>query len=153
MSDTLQKSIPPNLLGGYQVGYGPTPPAGAGSTLKTGIIGAGVGGSAIFTVGAGGGGGNGGSGAMGVGGGGYYASNNIIGSPLTIDPSQVSVNTSLTVNGRDVMQELDELRDAVLLLTRHVDMEKKYPKLKELRDAYYNQLEKYKTFDALKESK
>jgi hypothetical protein len=51
------------------------------------------------------------------------------------------------------MQELDELRDAVLLLTRHVDMEAKYPKLKELKDAYQAQLEKYKTFDALKESK
>jgi hypothetical protein len=72
---------------------------------------------------------------------------------MTIDNAGVSITKPLVVNGRDVMQELDELRDAVLLLTRHVDMEAKYPKLKELKDAYQAQLEKYKTFDALKESK
>jgi len=103
MSDTLQKSILPNLLGGYQVGSGSN-----GSGYDT---------------------------------------------ALSIDSAVVSINKPLVVNGRDVMQELDELRDAVLLLTRHVDMEAKYPKLKELKDAYQAQLEKYKTFDALKESK
>jgi len=42
------------------------------------------------------------------------------------------------------------MRDAMLLLKRDVDMEAKYPKLKELKDAYEEQLEKYKTFEALK---
>ena len=60
------------------------------------------------------------------------------------------VNVPLVVNGRDVMKELDEMRDALLLLNRDVDMETKYPKLKELKDAYEAQLEKYKTFEALK---
>jgi hypothetical protein len=63
------------------------------------------------------------------------------------------VDIPLVVQGRDVMKELDELRDSVLLLKRHVDMEAKYPKLKELKDAYESQLAKYKTFDAIKESK
>ena len=63
------------------------------------------------------------------------------------------VDIPLLVQGRDVMKELDELRDAMLLLKRHVDMEAKYPKLKELKDAYESQLAKYKTFDAIKESK
>ena len=60
------------------------------------------------------------------------------------------VDVPLLVNGRDVMKELDEMRDAMLLLKRDVDMEAKYPKLKELKDAYECQLEKYKTFEALK---
>jgi len=63
------------------------------------------------------------------------------------------VDIPLVVQGRDVMKELDELRDSVLLLKRHVDMEAKYPKLKELKDEYERALEKYKTFDTLKESK
>ena len=64
----------------------------------------------------------------------------------------MQVDIPLVVQGRDVMKELDELRDAMLLLKRHVDMEAKYPKLKELKDAYESQLAKYKTFDAIKES-
>ena len=63
------------------------------------------------------------------------------------------VDVPLVVNGRDVMKELDEMRDALLLLKRDVDMEVKYPKLKELKDEYERALEKYQTFDTLKESK
>ena len=63
------------------------------------------------------------------------------------------VDVPLLVNGRDVMKELDEMRDALLLLKRDVDMEAKYPKLKELKDEYERSLEKYKTFEAIKESK
>jgi hypothetical protein len=44
------------------------------------------------------------------------------------------------------------MRDALLLLKRNVDMEAKYPRLKELKDEYERTLEKYKTFDILKES-
>ena len=65
----------------------------------------------------------------------------------------MKVDVPLLVNGRDVMKEIDEMRDALLLLKRDVDMEAKYPKLRELKDAYERQLEKYKTFEAIKESK
>ena len=65
----------------------------------------------------------------------------------------MQVDVPLVVNGRDVMKELDEMRDALLLLKRDVDMEAKYPKLKELKDEYERSLEKYKTFEAIKESK
>jgi len=51
-----------------------------------------------------------------------------------------SSNRSLVINGRDVMQELDEMRDVLVLLNRDVSMEEKYPKLKELKDAYNRQL-------------
>jgi hypothetical protein len=65
----------------------------------------------------------------------------------------VRVDVPLIVNGRDVMKELDEMRDSLLLLKRDVNMEEKYPRLKQLKDEYERALEKYKTFDILKESK
>lgn len=82
-------------------------------------------------------------------------SNTIIGNPnvnpaLTVGEFKSEFHTPLLVNGRDVMQEIDEMRDALLLLKRDVDMESKYPKLKELKEAYEAQLEKYKTWEALK---
>lgn len=57
------------------------------------------------------------------------------------------------VNDRDILQELDEMRDALLLLKRDTDMEAKYPRLKELKDRYEAELEKYKTYDRIKKSK
>lgn len=67
--------------------------------------------------------------------------------------NKVEVKTALEVGGRDVLKELDEMRDALLLLKRDVNMEAKYPRLKELKDEYERELAKYKTFDTLKESK
>ena len=63
------------------------------------------------------------------------------------------VNGTLEVEDRDILKELDEMRDALLLLKRDVDMEAKYPRLRELKDEYERALEKYKTFEAIKESK
>jgi len=51
------------------------------------------------------------------------------------------------------MQEIDEIRDTLLLLKRDVDMEAKYPKLKKIKEEYERALAKYKTFDTIKESK
>lgn len=81
---------------------------------------------------------------------------NLASSAITIDGSingSMRVDVPLIVNGRDVIKELDEMRDSLLLLKRDVDMEAKYPRLKELKDEYERALEKYKTFDTLKESK
>ena len=75
---------------------------------------------------------------------------------ITIAESTFPVEHTLTVDGRaivqgrDILKELDEMRDALLLLKRDVDMEAKYPKLRELKDAYEAELEKYKTWEALK---
>lgn len=75
-------------------------------------------------------------------------------SAITIngDPNSGSmrVDVPLIVNGRDIVKELDEMRDVLLLLKRDVDMEAKYPRLKELKDEYEQALAKYKTFEALK---
>ncbi len=78
-------------------------------------------------------------------------------SAITIngDPvnGSVTIDVPLKVNGRDVMKELDEMRDALLLLKRDVDMEAKYPRLKAIKEEYEAALAKYKTFEAIKESK
>ena len=68
------------------------------------------------------------------------------------DPT-IRIDNPLLVNGRDILKELDEMRDALLLLKRDVDMEEKYPRLKELKDQYEQALEKYKTFEIIKDSK
>ena len=90
---------------------------------------------------------------------GYVTTSSITGSHSNIWTDDVSAKAAITVDGtlevqgRDVLAELDEMRDALMLIKRDVDMEAKYPKLKELKDAYEAQLEKYKTFDTLKNSK
>jgi len=76
--------------------------------------------------------------------------NESISEPMVTIDGSMRVDVPLVVDGRDVMKELDEMRDALLLLKRDVDMESKYPKLKKLKDAYEAQLEKYKTWEALK---
>jgi hypothetical protein len=65
-------------------------------------------------------------------------------------PTILKVDGTIEVQGRDILKELDEMRDALLLLKRDVDMESKYPRLRELKDEYEQALEKYKTFEALK---
>ena len=87
---------------------------------------------------------------------GSISSTSLADAKITIDGGvngSMRVDVPLVVNGRDVMKEIDEMRDALLLLKRDVDMEAKYPRLKELKDEYERALEKYKTFDTLKESK
>ena len=78
-------------------------------------------------------------------------------SAITIngDPvnGSVSIDVPLKVNDRDILQELDEMRDSLLLLKRDVDMEAKYPRLKELKDEYEAALSLYKTFGTLKDFK
>jgi hypothetical protein len=139
MNNTLLKSILPNGAA----------PAGAvyGKVANVGNF------SSTYIAGSGGGGAGYGNYVHSNSGAGSISNGSSYDTAITIDNAGVSITKPLVVNGRDVMQELDELRDAVLLLTRHVDMEAKYPKLKELKDAYQAQFEKYKTFDALKESK
>ena len=63
------------------------------------------------------------------------------------------VDVPLIVNGRDIVKELDDMRDALLLLKRDVDMEAKYPKLKKIKDEYERALDMYTTFETIKDSK
>lgn len=142
MSDTLEKNtplitslnLPPNMAG-----------ATVGGTLSVAAVGGGGRSGNLLTSA----GSNGVSWAPSP----NYSISGVGDSTLTIGPSVTKITTPLEVNGRDILKELDEMRDALLLLKRDVKMEEKYPKLKELKDAYERALEKYKTFDAIKDSK
>ena len=79
-----------------------------------------------------------------------YTPDYVIADGITTKGATLHVDGKFEVQGRDILKELDEMRDALLLLKRDVDMEAKYPKLRELKDAYEAQLEKYKTWEALK---
>ena len=60
---------------------------------------------------------------------------NIVGAEVEIAQAKtMQIDMPLVVQGRDVMKELDEMRDALLLIKRDVDMEAKYPRLKEIKD-------------------
>jgi hypothetical protein len=54
---------------------------------------------------------------------------------LSTDAS-MHIDGKLEVQGRDVLKELDEMREALLLLKRDVDLEEKYPELKQAYDDY-----------------
>jgi Arc/MetJ-type ribon-helix-helix transcriptional regulator len=73
----------------------------------------------------------------------------ITASAITADET-IIIKGKLEVNHRDILKELDEMRDALLLLKRDVDMEAKYPRLRELKDQYEHALEVYKTYERLK---
>ena len=49
---------------------------------------------------------------------------------------QVHVKTNMIVKGRDILQEIDEIKHHMLLLPRNEKLEKKYPELKEAYDSY-----------------
>ena len=61
----------------------------------------------------------------------------------------LKVDGTLEVQGRDVMKELDVMRDALLLLKRDVDMESKYPELKQAYDEYRKILDEIMVMEKL----
>ena len=55
---------------------------------------------------------------------------------ITSDDEKVNISTDLIVQGRDILNELDNLHQSMLLLPRDQKLETKYPELKEAYDAY-----------------
>lgn len=51
--------------------------------------------------------------------------------------------------GRNILEELDELREAVLLLTRDLKLEEQYPELKQAYDDYMELYRSIKIADKL----
>ena len=64
-----------------------------------------------------------------------YPGNTINSDRITPDTT-LKVDGTLEVKGRDVLKELDELREILLLLKRDVKLEEKYPELKQAYDDY-----------------
>ena len=55
---------------------------------------------------------------------------------ITSDEEKVNISTDLIVQGRDILNELDNLHKSMLLLPRDQKLQDKYPELKEAYDAY-----------------
>ena len=58
------------------------------------------------------------------------------GGMIEADENNVVVSTDIIVKGRNILQELDEIKHHMLLLPRDQKLEEKYPELKEAYDAY-----------------
>jgi hypothetical protein len=69
------------------------------------------------------------------------------------DPASLEVNGRMIINGIDLEERLKTIEQVLTIPARDVKLEKKHPKLKKLYDDYINALGKYRTFEAIKESK
>ena len=58
------------------------------------------------------------------------------GGMIKADPNNVVIATDLIVKDRNILNELDNLHQAMLLLPRDQKLQDKYPELKEAYDAY-----------------
>ena len=68
---------------------------------------------------------------------------------VTTKGAILKVDGTIEVQGRDILKELDEMRDAMLLLNRDVSMEQKYPELKEAYDNYKKILDELTVIEKL----
>mgnify|MGYP000111301880 CR=1 FL=1 len=68
------------------------------------------------------------------------------------EKAQLEVKGRVKINGEFLDERLERIETLLNIPTRDVTMEHKYPKLKELWEAYNRELAKYKTWDKLKDS-
>ena len=69
------------------------------------------------------------------------------------DPASLEVKGRMILNGVDLEERLNTIEKVLQIPERDVILEKKHPKLKKLYDEYIAALGKYRTFEAIKESK
>jgi len=69
------------------------------------------------------------------------------------DPASLEVKGKVVINGRDLEERLNTIDKVLQIPERDVKLERKHPKLKTLYDEYIHALAKYRTFEAIKESK
>ena len=69
------------------------------------------------------------------------------------NPAELEVKGRMVINGVDLEERLNNIEKVLRIPERDVKLEKKHPKLKKLYDEYINALGKYRTFEAIKESK
>lgn len=69
------------------------------------------------------------------------------------EAATLEVKGNVKINGVDLEERLSTIEKVLQIPQRDVTMESKYPKLAELYKQYMRELEKLKTWDALKESK
>ena len=147
MSNILKNVVSNGLVGStVSVGYGAIPPSSTTSALNTlqqvyttnnTSLGGGSSGQFLTT---------GSNGTSWV-----NPNNNVM--IVKQDPASLEVNGRMIINGIDLEERLKTIEQVLTIPARDVKLEKKHPKLKKLYDDYINALGKYRTFEAIKESK
>lgn len=69
------------------------------------------------------------------------------------EQATLDVKGIVRINGLNLEERLSTIEKLLQIPQRDVTMESKYPKLKKLYEEYMHELEKLRTWDALKESK
>jgi len=84
-----------------------------------------------------------------------WSHNNIPDNVMVVkqSPPELEVKGRLVLNGQDLEERLNTIEKVLCIPERDVILEKKHPKLKRLYDEYIAALGKYRTFEAIKESK
>jgi hypothetical protein len=87
----------------------------------------------------------------------FHANNNpVMSIPVNSNEVIIEPTASLTVkgtiimNGEDLSDRLNRIETLLNIPTRNIEMEKEFPKLKQLWEEYNSELEKYKTWKRLK---
>ena len=65
----------------------------------------------------------------------------------------LNVSGKMLINGLDLEERLSTIEEVLCIPPRDATMESKYPKLREIYDQYKAELEKYKTWQRLKDNK
>ena len=60
------------------------------------------------------------------------------------------IQGKVIINGEDLQGRLERIETLLNIPIRDVEMEREFPKLKQLWEEYANELEKYKTFERIK---
>ena len=68
------------------------------------------------------------------------------------DTAELEVKGRVRINGEYLDERLERIETLLHIPSRDTTMEDKYPKLKELWEAYNRELAKYKTWDRMKDS-
>jgi hypothetical protein len=137
MSTILKNAVSNGLVGStVSVGYGAIPPAAPltiGKAYTTNTI------AGQFLT----------SGSNGI----SWSNSNDTVLKVNQSPPELEVKGRLVLNGVDLEERLNTIEKVLCIPERDVILEKKHPKLKKLYDEYIAALGKYRTFEAIKESK
>ena len=142
---TISKNVVSNGLVGstVSVGYGAIPPAGpltVGTVYTTNNTSLGGGSSGQFLT------------STGLNGTTWVNPNDNV-MIVKQNPASLEVKGQMILNGVDLEERLNVIEKVLRIPERDVKLERKHPKLKKLYDEYIQALGKYRTFDAIKESK
>lgn len=66
------------------------------------------------------------------------------------EKATLDVKGIVKINGINLEERLNTIEQVLSIPTRDVEMEEKYPKLKELYEQYMHELAKYRTWDSIK---